>query len=481
MLTGVLVLTTPAVISVIVAGVAGLFAILTVGLSFGPGWRELRIYAICAAMASLFAAASIFVAIPASASTVVLAQRVLLFAAGIHGSAWFAYAAALERRPLTRVERRMVILGIVLALGSLVPGAFISNDVTERRVGWLGWTYHDAPPTLLGGGCYATYCLAVMMLTRHYWVRWRRGEDYAAAHFFGIGALVIAGLNDSLTSARVYAAPNLLGLGLLTAIGCVGGALTTRFVAAARSLEEQSSRLRATQAALVQRERLAALGELSAVVAHKIRNPISIMFNAITVLSRIPDATADRATLVTIIDDEARRLMRMVNDLLAFASPQALRLSRTPLAPLLAGAAEAAQAIAPAGAQVRIEIHPGVPALECDERLVHQAVLNLITNAIQAAPSEAVHVSAVPEPGEPKRVRIAVVDRGEGVPPDSVPRLFTPFFTTRPTGTGLGLAIVRRVAEAHGGDVMLVPTEGRGATFWLRLPVDGASGRAQIQ
>ena len=131
-------------------------------------------------------------------------------------------------------------------------------------------------------------------------------------------------------------------------------------------------------------------------------------------------------------------------------------------------------------ARVHVHVAEGLPALECDAELVRQAVLNLISNALQAAPSEAVNVRAELEPFEAPAVpvvRIVVEDRGSGVAIESIPRLFTPFFTTRPTGTGLGLAIVRRVAEAHGGDVRLVPTEGPGATFWLRLPVDAPSAR----
>ena len=155
--------------------------------------------------------------------------------------------------------------------------------------------------------------------------------------------------------------------------------------------------------------------------------------------------------------------MRMVNDLLAYASPggsvSAARRSES----ILAGAAEAAHAIAPPGArEVRVHVASELPALMCDEQLVRQAVINLITNAMQASPEEVVDVRAELESREPPTVRIVVVDRGGGVPADIVPRLFTPFFTTRAAGTGLGLAIVRRVAEAHGGDVQLAPPEGPG-------------------
>jgi signal transduction histidine kinase len=316
----------------------------------------------------------------------------------------------------------------------------------------------------------------MVLLTYRYAKRWRAGEAYAAAHFFGLGALLVAAVNDSLTSSRLYDAPYLLDVGFLTAILCVGSALAARFVASARSLDAQTSQLRATQAALVQRERLAALGELSAVVAHEVRNPIAIMWNAIAVLRRAPSTSEDTATLLKIVDDEARRLMRIVSDLLAYASPGGLRLTRARLDSILAGAAEAAHAIAPAGcAEVRVDVPAGLPPLECDEQLVRQAVINLITNAMQASPSDVVQVRAELDPRDSTVVRIVVVDQGGGVPAEVVPRLFTPFFTTRATGTGLGLAIVRRVAEAHGGDVRLAPPEGPGATFWLRLPVDAAN------
>lgn len=468
-------LSIPAVFSLVVAVVGALFSLLTASLSFGPGWRELREYSACAAFAALFAASNIPIGLPVEPHILVVASRFGLFVAGLHGAAWFAYAAAQEQRRLRRFEKVIVAVGLAVGFLALVPGLIVSEQTAVRRVDWLGWVYRDAVPTPLGGIGYLVYCVALVVLTVHYARRWRRGEPYSAAHFFGLGALMIAGVNDSLTAARLYDAPYLLDLGFLTAIGCVGSALAARFVASARSLDRQSGELRATQAALVQRERMAALGELSAVVAHEVRNPIAIMFNAIAVLRRGARETHETGTLLDILDDEARRLMRIVNDLLAYASPGALRLSRTPLDVILTGAAEAAHAIAPTGsAEVRVHVPAGLPPLECDEQLVRQAVINLITNAMQASPREPIDVHAELDPHNPTVVRIVVVDRGAGVPAESVPRLFTPFFTTRATGTGLGLAIVRRVAEAHGGEVGLAPSDGTGATFWLRLPLTPA-------
>jgi signal transduction histidine kinase len=474
-------LTYPAALSAFASTFAGLVAVLAARMSFGPGWRELRYFAAVSAFAALFLSGCTVMMVAEDAHTVVLASRFTLIVAPMHGAAWFAYAAEQERRRLSRLERAISFVGLSAGLTGLVPGALLREDIVVRRVSWLGWVYQDPLPTPLGMFAYSVYCGALAVLTYRYFVRWRRGEAYAAAHFFGLALLMLAGVNDSLGAAHVIGSPYLLSVGFLAAVGCVGVALTARFVALAQSLDAQTVELRATQSVLVQRERLAALGELSAIVAHEVRNPIAIMFNAISLLRRHPNDLRDRGTLLDIVDDEAQRLMRMVNDLLAFARPDALRLRRTPLHPILLGAAEAAHAIALEPLpRVRIQVSDGVPPLECDVDLVRQAVINLISNALQAAPAETVNVRAELEPegaAAAPVVRILVEDRGEGVAAPSIPRLFTPFFTTRPAGTGLGLAIVRRVAEAHGGDVRLLPTEGPGATFMLRLPVDAPSAK----
>jgi signal transduction histidine kinase len=115
-----------------------------------------------------------------------------------------------------------------------------------------------------------------------------------------------------------------------------------------------------------------------------------------------------------------------------------------------------------------------VRPLVCDERLVRQAVINLVTNALQATGRRsAVRVRVERESdraNDEESVLIRVADDGEGVAEELRDRIFTPFFSARPTGTGLGLAVVRSSVEAHGGDVALTTTPGGGATFTIRLP-----------
>lgn len=443
-------------------------------MSRGPGWRELRYFAACALFAAIFAASNALVTLQVSAATLVLTSHFTLAAAGLHGAAWFAYAAAQDARPMRRFERVMFRLGIGMAGLSLVPHLFVSEFVEARTISWMHTTYRDALPTAAGTACYAFYCFALVALDARYFLRWRKGKPESLPHFIGIAALLVTAINDSLTAARVYDAPYLLDFGFLAVVGCVGSAVTARFVATARSLEDHTRQLTFTQAELVKRERLAALGELSAVVAHEVRNPVSIMFNAFSVLKREGRSERETETLLGIVEEEAERLKRLVDDLLAFAHPHDLRLSRTSIGPLIASAAEAARSAAKEpGLDIVLHVPTELPPITCDEQLVRAALINLITNAMQASRRvEPVNVRVALEPGEPGVFLITVSDDGAGVPPALAPRLFTPFFTTRPTGTGLGLAVVRRVAEAHGGEAKLGPSSERGATFWLRLPAE---------
>lgn len=468
-------MTLPAAVSMTATVVGVLFALLTARMSIGPGWRELRPFALCALLAALYSACNVVVTLPVDGEVLAAASRLSLCFGGLHGGAWYLYGAAQERRALGRLDKAMIGGGILFALAALVPGALVSPVVAAREIRWLGVTYRDALPTAAGALCYAFYCLGIAILCARYARRWYHGVAGAPAHCLGLAALCAAGASDSLTAARVYDAPYLIDFGDLTIVCCVGFVVTTRFVASARTLEEHAGRLAATQAELVKRERLAALGELSAVVAHEVRNPLAIMFNALSMLRREPprpqggDEGSGRAdTLLGIVEEEAQRLRRLVDELLAFARPQSLHVAPSDVAGLVSSAVDAARHVDPS-ASIVSEVASDVPAIECDAELIRGALVNLLSNALHATRhTQPVRVRATLEDGH---VCVSVADDGTGVPPELVERLFTPFFTTRPTGTGLGLAVVRRVAEAHGGEARLASTGRGGTTFVLRLPV----------
>ncbi len=250
-----------------------------------------------------------------------------------------------------------------------------------------------------------------------------------------------------------------------------GGALGVAGVCTeVTALEAARSQLEQAQAELVSRERLAALGELSAVIAHEVRNPLGVIFNALATLRRLPHAGGDTDELMGIIGEESARLNRMVGALLELVRPILAKPLPTALEPLLSGAIEAAVGIHDAPAEVKLVVAPGLTSVIVDPDLVRLAVINLVTNALHT-PGRRGPVKVHAASGANERLVVAVIDDGAGVAPELEQRIFEPFFTTRASGTGLGLAVVKRVALAHHGTVRLLGTPGGGATFELSVPL----------
>ncbi|MET0404748.1 MAG: ATP-binding protein, partial [Cystobacter sp.] len=284
-----------------------------------------------------------------------------------------------------------------------------------------------------------------------------------------VGTLVLTFLRRFTLSALESETLQAMGVHFAAAIE------SHRLVQELRGRAEELSRLHQelqhTQRQLVERERLAALGELSAVVAHEVRNPLGAIFNALATLRRFQDPDSPELLLVSIVAEEAQRLNRLVDDLLDFARPTPPQPHPHPQVPQLEDAVAAA---APAQSQVRVEwaLEPDVPPVPVDERMMRQAFLNLALNAVQAMPQGGtLRVSARRLP-EGAGATVEFTDTGPGIPPAMRVRLFEPFFTTKATGTGLGLAIVQRTLQAHGGHITIDhPTTG-GTTFRLELPVE---------
>jgi signal transduction histidine kinase len=229
------------------------------------------------------------------------------------------------------------------------------------------------------------------------------------------------------------------------------------------------------QADLVTHERLAALGELSAVIAHEVRNPLAVIYNSLSSLRKLPAPTPDAKVLLDIVDDEATRLNRIVADLLDFVRPYASHPRPTNLEMLVVGAIDGARRSLPTSTAIELEISPAASDLVLDATMIQQALINLIVNAIQATPPDArieVRARVVDgSDGERPCLSFEVADQGPGIDPANAVHIFRPFFTTKPTGTGLGLAIVHRIAEALGGKVEVKCGEGQGSIFTLTVPI----------
>jgi len=236
------------------------------------------------------------------------------------------------------------------------------------------------------------------------------------------------------------------------------------------SLEE----LQRTQAALVQRERLAALGELASVIAHEVRNPLGAIFNSLGALRRKVSFEGEAAILFEILDEEAKRLNRIVVDLLDWVRPLQPMLHPASLAPIAEGALRAAVRGAKESSphvDIALSIEPDLPPVLVDEQLLHLALVNIFSNALQAMPRGGRLTVVVRQVSLDDQLwaEVSATDTGAGIPPEVVSRIFEPFFTTRASGTGLGLAVVKRIIESLGGEIEAESPPNEGATFRVRL------------
>ncbi len=221
---------------------------------------------------------------------------------------------------------------------------------------------------------------------------------------------------------------------------------------------------------LARRERLSALGEMAAQVAHQLRTPLSTALLYAGHLTRPRLGEADRIRFAEKTVSRLRYLERLIQDMLLFVKGARLSKEVFPITHLLE---ELAQTLEPHAVtnniHFRFEMPPTDMMLTGDRQAISGALINLLENALQACDSGGAVSLAVGGEGSPFAAFL-VEDSGAGIPEAARERLFEPFFTTRGEGSGLGLAIVRQVAEAHGGWVECAPRSEGGSCFTLYLP-----------
>lgn len=254
-----------------------------------------------------------------------------------------------------------------------------------------------------------------------------------------------------------------------------------RDLSAARAAAAEIERQRE---ALHQSEKLAAIGSLLAGVAHELNNPLSILLGQATMLQEEIAGRADvsAATRAEKLVAAAERCARVVRSFLAIARQRRADRRALSVAALLDSAIDLLQyKLQSSGIAVAVDCDEAAPQVFADPDQVQQIVVNLLVNAIQA-------LEEVEEPrqitiGTRRRhnaLSIVVADNGPGIPPDVARRIFEPYFTTKPegVGTGIGLSISRGLAEAQGGQLVLLALPRRGAAFELTLPLAGAAEAA---
>ena len=225
--------------------------------------------------------------------------------------------------------------------------------------------------------------------------------------------------------------------------------------------------------ALRTRSHLASLGELSAGLAHEVRNPLAALSGAAQMLSQPVDAgsapavSAEDQKLIEVIRRETKHLDRLVSDFLAFARPPQPSLAEGDLSEIVASTVEAFQASEQLGGRV-LKCELTHLTARFDSAQMRQVIWNLLRNAVEATETQGRVAVQVREEGA--SVLLEVADDGPGVPVELRDRIFEPFFTTKERGTGLGLALVGRIIGAHSGTIELDATGSRGTRFVIRLP-----------
>jgi signal transduction histidine kinase len=364
-----------------------------------------------------------------------------------------------------------------------LPGQFrvVASNVFGTRVDHV-----VGAPSAVGNAFYVvslceTLATAALLLRAY-----RSGRRDALASLVGISLAFPAVFNDlGLASGLFRNTISLLPHAFMLFAFGVAGTVLLRYRLAAGGLEQTTQRLqlrtdelrsshaelRVVQSELVTKNQLAAVGELAAAIAHEVRNPLAVIVNAVAGLRRASGSEEDRSMLLSIVDEEAGRLNRLVTDLLRFARP--VNVKRSPVSLLELANRSRSQAMDGHDIEVTIDDDPDVKTVWVDPSLFRLVFDNLVQNACQSMKGGG-RVDIIVTRGSigsSPAVSIQIKDHGHGMEPEVRGRALDPFFTTRPSGTGLGLPIVQRIVEAHGGELSIESEEGAGTSVTLLLPL----------
>jgi signal transduction histidine kinase len=227
-------------------------------------------------------------------------------------------------------------------------------------------------------------------------------------------------------------------------------------------------------------DRLASVGEMAAGIAHEIKNPLTGIAAAITIIKDDFDPADPRTEIVNEVLEQIKRLDKTVNDLLFFGKPTHPELAHTNLNSVVQKTLMfAAQHRSGKNIEKKLELEENLPPVYVDPKQIQQVLLNLILNALQAMQNGGVLTvrTELAEADGKQWARVAIADTGPGIPAQLLPKIFTPFFTTKAQGTGLGLAICHKLVTQHGGRLDVASEDGKGTIFTVDLPLAEITGQ----
>jgi len=368
------------------------------------------------------------------------------------------------------------------------------------RVVINGEEYEALPRQLAPSGDDAAVSGPVVMILRSRTAQLQSlGAIHAGLLLTAVFAVIVA-TALSFAVARTIARPLATITGVMREVSATGD-LTRKIALRHGRWDDDDARVLATtfnsltdsiarfQRAMAQKERLTALGRLSTVIAHEVRNPLMIIKASLHSL-RQTDVTPDTVhEAVRDIDGEVTRLNRIVNEVLDFARPIRFDLAPVTVNALCRESAAAATASGP-GAEIALDLDPQLTTVTTDGERLRIALINMLENARHAVNGHAAtadgsgRAAAVPVAAVMLRTRragdrlhLVVADRGAGIDPKVVAHIFDPYFTTKRGGTGLGLPITKNIVEGLGGTIGVTSAPGAGTEIVVDLPIDSTDSR----
>jgi PAS domain S-box-containing protein len=257
----------------------------------------------------------------------------------------------------------------------------------------------------------------------------------------------------------------------------LGGSETTLKPVGVVGVLEDLSEIKALEAERRRLDRLAALGEMSAVVAHEIRNPIAGIAVGVDYLTRNVVKDSPEFEGAVLIRGEIQRVNRILEDILFVARPTRLKLSSEDLAQIIENVIQRCQRQVEESQVIIVSQHEeNLPQLRVDRQRLEQVFTNLIINATQAMPrggqlSLQTQLASAENGQKADKIIVIIADTGPGIPAEAQHQIFEPFFTTKARGTGLGLTVTRRIIEEHGGLISIESEATKGTRFIISLPI----------
>lgn len=482
-------------ISLFVAGIGLYVAALSWRLSRAPGWSEQVWFACLAVSASFYSVASVALSLglPTRLAPFIAPLQVLLFV--LHIGAWIRYSVAFAGPRLSRIEWICLFVLPVAGLLAFFPGLLFAPQLVSHSFTPLGIDHQYAEHTTYGG-LVVVLAISIMLLPiRRFHAAWRAGVRGAFAHLVTVWVLLVMALNDTLINSGSYQGLHLLDFTIVVPVIVVAYSLTGRFIENGKMLQDLRSRLESlvsertrqlgeSHDALLRAEKLVALGQFSAGVAHGINNPAAVvtanlryLIESLQASGRLPE---DGFECLMDSSQSMDRIAGIVRHLL-----DASRIAAAGKAPdqpvrIVDAVVQAVEESRKGSPQHRIEVEvPDDLYALAEEQMLVKVLVNLLNNACQAVPlSQGNGQIRVTGTRDGERIRIEVADNGCGMTKELLRRLFEPFFSTRPVGAGLGLglAVARGLLASLQGDLHLESRPGVGTRAIVELPAVMNSG-----